>query len=101
MTTEELLALCAEKEAQFVRPGRTNGDRLMAAMPELPEEDVWGLVKAMVSYAEEKIDRVGPIETALTFMMMGVEMGRELERQVDTHRDDQLRRLVEEGPSYG
>lgn len=101
MTTQELLALCAEKEAQFVRPGRTNGDRLMAAIPELPEEDVWELVKAMVGYAEEKIDRVGPIETALTFMMMGVEMGRELELNVASHRDAELRRLVEEGPSNG
>lgn len=101
MTSQELLALCAEKEAQFVRPGRTNGDRLMAAIPELPEENVGELVKAMVGYAQEKIDRVGPIETALTFMMMGVEMGRELERQVDTHRAAQLRRLVEEGPFNG
>lgn len=81
MTTKELLDLCAEKEAQFVRPGRTNGDRLMAAMPELTEEDVWELGKAMASYAREKVKEVGPVETALTFMMMGVEMGRELERR--------------------
>lgn len=90
MRTEELLDLCAKKEAQFMRPGQTNGDRLMAAMPELPEEDVWDLVKAVVTYADEKIRKYGGIQASLILMMMGVEMGRELERQAVRERSGKL-----------
>lgn len=81
ITLEEIVEILASK--QEVQNFETNGDRLAACLPEMPEQDRLSLMDYLVTaismVSEDIVENSAHVYLAA---MSGIELGRELERRV-------------------
>ena len=83
ITAEELLLHCAQREEIMLQGKMTNGERLVASLaPEMTEEQAQVLAEVIALHFLEELKTRHSMDIALTAMMMGIEVGRELERRV-------------------